>query len=119
MAVTEFPIRFLQSAGDITTSRITAFLELLLNPIIESFCQNSINEYCRDSKNHLLELESTYTENWIINTADVQALYPSINRDLVKNSLWHALKHHSQFNYKALTILVDLTVFCLNNLILQ
>ena len=78
MAVTEFPIRLLQSAGDITTSCITAFLELLLNPISESFCQNSMNEHCRDSKNYLLELESwkssletTYTENWIINTADV------------------------------------------------
>ena len=128
MAVTEFPIRLLQSAGDITTctSRVTAFLESQLNPICESFCQNSIIEHWRDCKNYLLELESwkssletNYTENSIINTADVQALHPSINKNLVKKSLWRALKHHSKFNYKALTILVDLTVFCLNNVILQ
>ena len=58
MAVTEFPVRLLQTAGDITTSRITAFLELPLNPICENVCQNSINEHCRDSKNYLLEVES-------------------------------------------------------------
>ena len=125
MAVTKFPVRLLQSAEDITTSGITAFLELLLNPISKNFCPNSMNEHCRDSINYLLKLkswksslETNYTEKWIINSADVQALYPSINRDLVKNSLWHALKHHSMCNYKALTILVDLTVFCLNNVIL-
>ena len=85
-----------------------------------------MNEHCRDSKNYFLELESwksnletNYTENWIINTADVQALYSSINRDLVKNSLWHALKYNSKFKYKAVTILIDLIVFCLNNVILQ
>ena len=52
MAVTEFPIRLLQSAGDITTSRVTAFLEFLLNPISESLCPNSINEHWRDCKNY-------------------------------------------------------------------
>ena len=78
MAVTEFPIRLLQSAADITTSRTSAFLELLLNPISEIFCQNFINEHCRYSINYLLELESwkysletNYTEYWMINTVDV------------------------------------------------
>ena len=99
MAVTEFPVRLLQSAEDITTSGITAFLELLLNPISKNFCPNSMNEHCRDSINYLLKLkswksslETNYTEKWIINSADIQVLYPNINRDLVKNSLWHALK---------------------------
>ena len=71
-AVTKFLISLLQSAGDITTSCITAFLELPLNSISENFCPNSTNENCQDSKNYLLNLESwkssletNYTENWI------------------------------------------------------
>ena len=51
----EFPFRLLQSAVYITTSGVTAFLELLLNPISENFCQNSINEQCRDNKNYFYE----------------------------------------------------------------
>ena len=58
MTVTEFPIRLLQSAADITISRTSALLKLLLNPISEIFCENFINEHCRDSISYLLELES-------------------------------------------------------------
>ena len=52
MAVTEFPFKLLQSAVYITTSGVTAFLELLLNSISENVCQNCIKEHCRDSKNY-------------------------------------------------------------------
>ena len=38
---------------------------------------------------------------------------------MVKKPLRHALKHYSKFNYKAQAILINLTVFCLNNVILQ
>ena len=48
--ITHFTVRLPQSAGYITTSRITAFLEYILNPISKQFCQFQFNGYCQDSK---------------------------------------------------------------------
>ena len=85
--------RFLQSAGDITTSRMTAFLEMIFKPINTIYCQFQLNEYCRDSKHYLMELEywkSTQPTNptftLFINTADEKSLYPSVNQNLYSYS---------------------------------
>ena len=100
----DIPRRFLQSAGDITTSRITAFLEMIFKPISTNYCQFQLNEYCRDSKHYLMELENwkstqptNLTSTLFINTADVKSLYPSVNRDLIPIALNHALKTQSSF----------------------
>ena len=73
--ITHFPVRLLQSAGYITTSRITAFLSYL-NPISKQFCQFQFNEYCQDSKQYLLELtswkEKISSSNHLINN-DIRA----------------------------------------------
>jgi len=77
----------LQSAGNISTSRITAFVEFILKRISANFCKNGPDEFCRDSR------EIAYLLNWkdrLIKTlgtekqksvfyivaADVKALYP-------------------------------------------
>ena len=92
--ILDIPRRFLQSAGDITSSRITAFLKMIFKPISTNYCQFQLNEYCRDSKHCLMELEnwkSTQSTNptstLFINTADVKSLYPSVNRDLIPIAL--------------------------------
>ena len=54
--ILDIPLRLLQSAGTITTSRITAFFEHLLSPISVIFCKYKFEEYCRDSKDYLESL---------------------------------------------------------------
>ena len=56
VSVFDIPIRLLQSAGNITTSKTTAFLEHIFQPISIKFCQFKINDYCRDSKQYLHEV---------------------------------------------------------------
>ena len=52
--ITGIPVRLLQSAGHIPTSRFTAIIEYILHPIAVKYGQNGINEYCRDSTHYLL-----------------------------------------------------------------
>ena len=95
--VTDIPVRLLQSVGHITTSRFTAFLEHLLQPVSVEFCKSTINEFCRDSKHYLQDLcewEKNHNASNIKNNdplylvaADVCALYPSIKRETVKMAL--------------------------------
>ena len=51
--------------------------------------------------------------------ADVKLLYPSVNRDLIPIALMHVLKTQSSFQLEDQQILVELTITCLNNVILQ
>ena len=93
--------------------------------ISTNYCQFQLKEYSRDSKHHLMELENwksiqptNTTSTLFINTADVKSLYFNINRDLIPIALKHALKTQSSFKL-AQQILVELTMTCLNNVILQ
>lgn len=40
------PVHSLQTEGNITTSKITAFLKYIFQLISAKFCQADINEYC-------------------------------------------------------------------------
>ena len=53
----EILIRLAQPAGNITTSRVTSFLEMLFKPISIKFCKYGVNEYCKDSKSYLEDLD--------------------------------------------------------------
>ena len=125
-SVFDIPTRLLQSAGNITTTRITAFIESILNPISTKFCKHKINEYCRDSKSYLEDLhnwkttvdEGTTDELFLV-AGDVQSLYPSIPRKHVKNGLKHALNTCSNYNKKVKKTIVELTMYCLENVIVQ
>ena len=123
----EIPTRLLQSAGNITTSRATSFLEMILQPISVMYCAYKIDEYCRDSKSYLEILDAwkkdqhcnSSKQNLFLVAADVQALYPSVRRHLVRDGVRHALKLCSNYNQKAINILVDLTMFCLENVVVR
>ena len=127
VSVFDIPIRLLQSAGNITTSKITAFLEHIFQPISIKFCQFKINEYCRDSKQYLHEVAEWKTtvdnnsnnDNLYIVAGDVKALYPTISRSLVEKALTYVLNHFSHYSKAAVKILVDLAPFCLNNVVIQ
>ena len=122
--VFDIPICVLQSAGNITTSKITAFLEHIFQPISIKFCQFKINEYCRDSKQYLHRVAKWKTtvdhnDNLYIVAGDVKALYPTISRSLVEKVLTYVLNHFSHYSKAAVKILVDLALFCLNNVVMQ
>ena len=54
--IKEIPVCLLQSAGNISTSRITDFLEFILKPIRAEFCKNCPNEFCPDSRQYIGDL---------------------------------------------------------------
>ena len=124
----EIPTRLIQSAGKVTTSRITSFLEMLIKPISIKFCKYEINEYCKDSKSYLedldkwknnLSLKDFNNKSTYLVAADVQGLYPNINRNLVKTSLLNAINKCTDYSEQVGKILVDLTMFCLESVIVQ
>ena len=99
---------------------------MVFEPTSTNYCQFQLNEYSRDSKHYLIKLKNwkstqptNPTSTLFVNTADVNSLYPSVNRDLIPIALKHALKTQSSFNLEAQQILVELTMTCLNNVILQ
>jgi len=50
------PVRLLQSTGNISTSRITAFLEFIMKPVSADFCKNYPNEFWQDSRQYIGDL---------------------------------------------------------------
>ena len=50
---------------------------------------------------------------------DVKALYPSVPKLLVKKALTFVLKRFSQYTDAAVEILVNIALFCLDNVIIQ
>ena len=46
ISIFDLPTRILQSAGNITTSKITAFLDHIYKPFSIKFCEWGINKYC-------------------------------------------------------------------------
>jgi len=129
--IKEIPVRLLQSAGNISTSRITAFLELILEPIGTEFCKNYPNEFCQHSRQYIGDLliwkeiltktDETGKQKHVfyIVAADVNALYPSLCRDTVTKALECALEKHSNFITNAQKIIVKLNEICLNNVVTQ
>jgi len=129
--IKEIPVRLLQSAGDITTSRIAAFLEFILEPISAGFCKNCPNEFCQDSrqyigdlliwKEHLAKKLETAKQKpvFYIVAANVKALYPSLYRDTVTKALECALEKHSDYSAEARKIIIELNKICLNNVVTQ
>ena len=55
----------------------------------------------------------------VLVAADVQALYPSLKRHLVKDGIRRALETCSDYNLDVINLIVDLTMFCLENVIVQ
>ena len=128
--ITDIPIKLLQSVGHIPSSRFTAMIEYIFHPIAVKYCQDGINEYCRDSTHHLLELDQWKSnnlniQNKLINkdlfivAADVIALYPNINRNTLRDALTTALNLQSQFCALGQKYFVELIMLTLESVIIQ
>ena len=94
------------------------------------YCQDEINEYCRDSTHYLLELDQWKSnnlniQNKLINedlfivAADVIALYPNINRNTLREALTTALNLQSQFCALGQRYFVELIMLTLESVIIQ
>jgi len=77
--------------GKITTSRVTAMIGCILQPMSAKFCQSDLNLPCKDSKQYITELinwqnregphlqaKPSNCELHIVAT-DVKGLYPNLN----------------------------------------
>ena len=128
--ITNIIVRLLQSAGHIPTSRFTAMIEYILHSIAVKYCQDGINEYCKNSTHYLLELDQWKSnnldiQNKLINedlfivAADVIALYPNISRNTLRDALTTALNLQSQFCALGQRYFVELIMLTLESVIIQ
>ena len=100
---------------------------MLLQPVSIKFCRYKVDEYCRDSKSYLELLDRWKSENYNASTsnkltlvaADVQALYPSVRRDLVEAGVREALTLCTEYSKTVVDTLVNLTMYCLENVVVQ
>ena len=124
-SINDIPTRIVQTAGNTYLSRLTAVLNLILEPISVIYCKNGINEYCKDSKSYLEDLETwkkSYDDkNCILSTVDVVNLYPSLSIDLVNKALVEALELCSDFKTLMIKNIVNLSeiALCNNFIVLQ
>ena len=128
--VADVPVRLSQSAGNIPTSRITAFLEVLIKPISVQYCNGSPNEFCKDGGRYIEDLiswqktnkesfEKGTTKSTFYITAGDEALYPRLQRRLVNEAIEDALEKHSCYNSIVRQIISELNNICLENVITQ
>ena len=105
-------------------------IEYILHPIAVKYCQDGINEYCRDSTHYLLELDQWKSnnldiQNKLINedlfivAADVISLYPNINRNTLRDALTTALNLQSHFCALGKRYFVELIMLTLELVIIQ
>ena len=118
-SIFDIPTRIVQAAGNTYLSRLTAVLNLILEPISVIYCKNGINEYCKDSKSYLEDLENwkkSYDDkNCILSTVDVVNLYPSLSIDLVNKALAEALELCSDFETPMIESIINLSEIALRN----
>ena len=100
------PVRLVQSAGKITTTKVTSFLEIIFEPISTNFCKYKVNEYSKDSKTYLEKLanwknnlnnSTNRNKTLYLVAADVQGLYPNLCRELVKASISGVLRECTEY----------------------
>ena len=124
VAAQDIPVRLVSAISNITTSRCTSMLEFLLKPISIDYCKT---EYTRDSSHYLQALiewkQRAITvgidpKNIHLIAGDIQSLYPSCKRELVRRALQQAL---SQSNYteECQQLIIDLAMFCMENVLTQ
>jgi len=78
--------------GKIITSRVTAMVECILQPMSAEFCQSDLNLHCKDSKKYIItelinwqNCEGPHLQAKLLNcelhivAADVKGLYPNLN----------------------------------------
>ena len=111
------PTRMVTSGVGGPTYRLGVFLDALLKPVVQMYCQNEI---IKDSTDFLTELKKM-EENGVsrrmklIGTLDVDALYPSIRVELAIQALQDALSSVTGFSSDQVQMILGLARLCLEN----
>ena len=108
------PVRLVTAGTDGPTYRLGVFLENILNPVAARYCDG---ELVRDTSEFVKFIDDLNIEDIPSNVAslDVDALYPSIRRDLLALALEDALRTCSELGEEEIQAVLDLTKICLEN----
>ena len=108
------PVRLVTAGTDGPTYRLGFFLENILNPVAARYCDG---ELVRDTSEFVKFIDDLNIEDIPSNIAslDVDALYPSIRRDLLALALEDALRTCSELGEEEIQAVLDLTKICLEN----
>ena len=99
------------------TYRLGLFIDSLLKPVVSRYCNGELikdtTEFIRGT------LESNTNGDFVnynyVGTLDVDALYPSIKRDLALIAVGHALETSSNYLPQERAMIIDLVKLCLEN----
>ena len=111
------PTRMVTSGVGGPTYRLGVFLDSLLKPVVQQYCHG---ELIRDSTDFIVELKKmerngiTKRMN-LIGTLDVDALYPSIQKDLAIKALTDALYSVTAFSDEEIKMIIQLARYCIEN----
>ena len=105
-------------------------IEHILHPIAVKYCEDGVNECCRDSTHYLLKLDQWISynldiQNKLINkdlfivAADVIALYPNINKNTLRDVLTTAIYLQLQFCALGQRYFVELIMLTIESVIIQ
>ena len=112
------PTRLVTSGTNGPTYRLEIFLENILNPVVEGYCQGEIIKGTTDFLQYLAKQDSSeLPEN--LAGIDVDALYPNIRRDLLHFAVEDALRTSSNHNEAEITAILELISLCLENSIVH
>ena len=111
------PTRMVTSGVGGPTYRLGVFLDNLLKPVVERYCQN---ELIKDSTSFLRELKSIEESGRSrqfksVGTLDVDALYPSIRLDIALQALTHALVFATNYSSDQIDMIIDFAELCIKN----
>ena len=136
--ILDFPTRLLQAAGNITTTRCTAMLEVILQPLSVEYCKLGVDEYCKDSGQFCRDIDkwqnlnfervskalgaSSSQQQLHLVACDVEALYPSMPRKVVVEALFHCLRETKTthgFSEIGINYLVKLIMHCMGSVVIK
>ena len=115
------PTRMVTSGVGGPTYRLGVFLDSLLKPVVQQYCEG---ELIRDSTDFLIELKKMESSGIskrmnLIGTLDVDALYPSIKPDLAITALSDALHSVTAFANDQIDMILTLSRYCIENSVVQ
>ena len=111
------PTRMVTSGVGGPTYRLGIFLDNLLKPVVQRYCQS---ELVKDSTSFLKKLKSIEEAGKSrqmkhVGTLDVNALYPSIQLDTALQAILHALVFFTDYTSEQMDMIVDLAEFCIKH----
>ena len=110
------PTRMVTSGVGGPTYRLGVFLDALLKPVVQMYCQG---ELIKDSTDFLIELKKMEQNGTSrmksIGTLDVDALYPSIRVELAIQALHDALSCVTGYSPEQVQMILKLARICLEN----